>query len=78
MGGNQALCDAADILPQILKLKTKADESELTKADFADAVGQYERSMIPRAFEWVKKSGGTNQKVRYDYPERRACIAIIY
>lgn len=66
MGGNQALCDAADLLPQILKLKTKADESELTRADFADAVEQYEKAMIPRAFEWVKKSGGTKQKVRYD------------
>lgn len=66
MGGNQALCDAADMLPQILRLKTKAEESELTKADFEDAVGRYERAMIPRAFEWVKKSGGTNQKVRCD------------
>lgn len=76
MGGNQALCDAADMLPKILRLKTKADERELTRADFVDAVEQYERAMIPRAFEWVKKSGGTNQKVCYD--SRGACTAVIY
>ncbi|KAK6082287.1 hypothetical protein SCUP515_02579 [Seiridium cupressi] len=61
MGGQQAMRDTADALPLILKLSQKASSSEgLRPEDFAAACNEYEDAMIPRAFDWVRKSGNDN------------------
>jgi hypothetical protein len=59
-GGNQSLCDCADALPQILRLHSLHQESpeRLTNMEIEKACLAYEQVMIPRAFEWVSKSGG--------------------
>ena len=63
MGANQAMRDAADALPLILQLAQTSREGHLTDHDYALAVAQYESEMIPRAFKWVRSSGGTNENV---------------
>ncbi|KAF3025126.1 hypothetical protein E8E14_014667 [Neopestalotiopsis sp. 37M] len=60
MGANQAMCDTADILPNIVAL---ARTKERTEADYSFAVEKYESAMFPRAFAWVRTSGGTDQSV---------------
>ncbi|KAJ4316649.1 hypothetical protein N0V94_005330 [Neodidymelliopsis sp. IMI 364377] len=59
-GGNTALADCADILPQLIHLDSLASMSSVhpTPEEFQTACNKYERAMMPRAFEWVKKSGG--------------------
>jgi hypothetical protein len=65
MGGQQAMHDTADMLPLIRGLAEKASKPQgLDYQDFEVAVNQYEKGMIPRAFGWVKKSGGANFVVR--------------
>jgi 2-polyprenyl-6-methoxyphenol hydroxylase-like FAD-dependent oxidoreductase len=61
-GGNQALADCADMLPQLLHLNSLASISPArpTQEDVEVACEKYEKKMIRRAFSWVKKSGGTN------------------
>jgi hypothetical protein len=61
-GGNQALADCADLLPQLLHLNSLANISlaHPTYEDVALACEKYETAMIPRAFSWVRKSGGTS------------------
>lgn len=61
-GGNQAMADCAEMLPQLLRLNTLASnkETQPTTDDFMKACDAYEATMIPRAFEWVKKSGGSS------------------
>ncbi|KAH7004149.1 hypothetical protein EDB82DRAFT_520176 [Fusarium venenatum] len=60
MGGNQAMLDAKVILPFLERLNHLA---KTTGAVSEEAIGaacaEYEREMIPRAFEWVESSGGT-------------------
>lgn len=63
MGGNQAMCDTADMLPQLVKLKAIAAQRKPRREDYVEALETYERAMIPRAFGWVRKSGGTGQRV---------------
>lgn len=64
MGANQAMRDAAEILPYIQELHRIAQSGhEPTENDFAMAVKQYEAKMIPRAFGWVRASGGTEMSV---------------
>ncbi|KAI8664256.1 Oxidoreductase [Fusarium keratoplasticum] len=62
-GGNTALADTADLLPQLLHLnalaKSRPDNS-VTTAEAKTAVDAYESAMLPRAFRWVAKSGGVN------------------
>ncbi|KAL2829633.1 hypothetical protein BJY01DRAFT_254921 [Aspergillus pseudoustus] len=60
MGGNQALRDTADALPILVRLAAKGEQGSLSESDFEDAVLEYEECMLPRAFGWVKKSGGTS------------------
>ncbi|KAH6684924.1 hypothetical protein F5X68DRAFT_223060 [Plectosphaerella plurivora] len=61
MGGNQAMLDCADLLPELLKLNTIAKSGAVIQLqDVTLAVTRYENKMIPRAFGWVKKSGGTS------------------
>ncbi|KAF1808150.1 FAD/NAD(P)-binding domain-containing protein [Eremomyces bilateralis CBS 781.70] len=62
MGGNQAMCDTADLLPVIKNLAQKAEAGGLSDEDFSIAVTEYESRMFPRAFGWVRTSGGTGDK----------------
>ncbi|OBT64244.1 hypothetical protein VE03_06891 [Pseudogymnoascus sp. 23342-1-I1] len=63
MGANQAMHDAADILPAILDLNERSKSQKiLSDGNFAAAVKQYESKMMPRAFGWVKTSGGTGSQ----------------
>jgi len=61
-GGNTALADCADMLPHLLHLNSLAQSNPArpTTEEVLNACNQYEREMMPRAFEWVKKSGGTS------------------
>jgi hypothetical protein len=59
MGGNQAMRDVATALPLLQKLaQIKAISGELSQATVTKTCQEYEDEMIPRAFEWVQKSGG--------------------
>ncbi|KAG7068823.1 FAD/NAD(P)-binding domain-containing protein [Colletotrichum scovillei] len=61
MGGNQAMRDTADALPLLVRLAETAVTTEgLKEADITQACDKYEGAVIPRAFEWVKRSGGKN------------------
>ncbi|KAL2673830.1 hypothetical protein Neosp_012274 [[Neocosmospora] mangrovei] len=69
MGGNQAMQDCADILPELLQLsKTAEFGTPVSLQDIESAVKHYEDKMIDRAFTWVKKSGGTSVPVRTSSP----------
>lgn len=61
-GGTQALADCADLLPQLLRLSTLASigSAHPTFEEMKIACEKYEGSMIPRAFPWVRKSGGVS------------------
>lgn len=65
MGGNQAMHDCADALPELLKLNDAAKEgTPPSTGHISQALKAYEDKMIDRAFTWVKKSGGTSIMVR--------------
>lgn len=61
-GGNQALADCADMLPQLLHLNSLASISPVhpTLEEIKTACDKYEGAMISRAFPWVRKSGGVS------------------
>jgi hypothetical protein len=61
-GGNQALADCADMLPQLLHLNSLASIGHAypTTEEISIACDKYEAAMMPRAFQWVKKSGGVS------------------
>lgn len=64
MGANQALHDTADALASILELSKIAKSSlMLPDPEVQRAVDKYESVMIPRAFGWVRSSGGLRQDV---------------
>lgn len=65
MGGNQAMYDAAEALKYMKELKEKAQASSegVSDDDVDSAVEAFETEMAPRAFNWVKLSGGTGMKV---------------
>jgi hypothetical protein len=65
MGGNQAMQDTADMLPPIKLLAQMAKIGNLKQKDFSLAVNDYETKMLPRAFNWVRRSGGIGSSVRY-------------
>lgn len=54
--------DAAMALPLLTELAEKATSGNLGDKQFEDACKSFEDEMIPRTFEWVKKSGG-NQAI---------------
>ncbi|KAH8651262.1 hypothetical protein BX600DRAFT_473299 [Xylariales sp. PMI_506] len=58
MGANQAMRDTASMLPLLVELARKAPLPGHKSADVADACNKYEAEMLPRAFDWVQKSGG--------------------
>ncbi|KAF7590072.1 hypothetical protein BBP40_003274 [Aspergillus hancockii] len=58
-GGNQALRDCAEILPELVKLNQQSLSGKMPSSEeICDACNRYESTMFPRAFGWVKKSGG--------------------
>jgi hypothetical protein len=60
MGGNTAMRDTATMLPLVMQLSEYAEEyKSLPTSVVAEKLSQYEAEMIPRAFGWVEKSGGT-------------------
>lgn len=50
--------DAAMALPLLIKLAEGARSGQLGDKHIEDACKTFEDEMIPRTFEWVKKSGG--------------------
>ncbi|KAL4733295.1 FAD/NAD(P)-binding domain-containing protein [Aspergillus similis] len=60
MGGNQALRDCAEMLPELMALSQEAANSSVPSDQAHEACVRYERSMIERAFVWVHRSGGTS------------------
>lgn len=61
MGGNQALQDCADALPEILKLSEMAMAGNPPSTEqVSQVLGIYEEKMMERTFNWVQKSGGTS------------------
>ncbi|KAG4271861.1 hypothetical protein FPRO04_10593 [Fusarium proliferatum] len=61
MGGNQSLCDTATALPILSELSaSKATGAADMRKKIQEGCEAYEREMIPRAFEWVERSGGSN------------------
>lgn len=50
--------DAGMALPLLIELAERARSGELGSKNFEDACKTFEDEMIPRTFEWVKKSGG--------------------
>ncbi|KAG7430240.1 hypothetical protein Forpi1262_v008368 [Fusarium oxysporum f. sp. raphani] len=62
MGANNAIHDTADALGPLLELaKLKTMHGSVTDGQVGDHLAVYEKAMMPRAFEWVKKS--SNQQV---------------
>lgn len=55
--------DTVDMLPHILDLNQKAKDGILKEQDYSIAVHDYEAKMSPRAFGWVKASGGSGEIV---------------
>jgi hypothetical protein len=59
MGGNQSMHDAADVLESLVKLRDLVMKGHvIQESDIKIACSEYENRMIPRASQWVKKSGG--------------------
>lgn len=55
------MCDAGKILEKLLGLAEIAkSEKRIPRGQIEQSVAEYEAEMIPRAFSWVKKSGGDN------------------
>lgn len=50
--------DAAMALPLLVELAQRARSDDLGDKHVEDACKVFEDEMIPRTFEWVKKSGG--------------------
>lgn len=56
------MSDCADMLPQLLKLQSISKKTAQlpNNEEVSMACREYEAVMIPRAFAWVQKSGGTS------------------
>lgn len=57
--------DAAMALPLLTGLAERAKSGELEDRQVEDACKSFEDEMIPRTFEWVKKSGGDQAIVSF-------------
>ena len=59
MGGNQAMYDSGMVMAKMAHFAQIARSTKrVPRKEIEKAVTEYEEEMIPRAFEWVKKSGG--------------------
>ncbi|KAH7187985.1 hypothetical protein DER44DRAFT_816367 [Fusarium oxysporum] len=80
MGGNQALRDTATLLPLLIEISQVSESGKTSTTEtVAKLLRSYEAEMIPRAFGWVKKSGGTTV-VPFDSDKlyvRLACLLIV-
>ncbi|KAH7191008.1 hypothetical protein BKA60DRAFT_471850 [Fusarium oxysporum] len=80
MGGNQALRDTATLLPLLIEISQVSESGKTSTTEtVAKLLRSYEAEMIPRAFGWVKKSGGTTV-VPFDSDKlyvRLACMLIV-
>jgi hypothetical protein len=64
MGGNSALCDCDQALRMLTRLASCASTSGFVDGTaVVQACKEYEDEMMPRAFGWVKASGGANMVV---------------
>ncbi|KAF1989845.1 FAD/NAD(P)-binding domain-containing protein [Aulographum hederae CBS 113979] len=81
MGANQALHDTADALEPLIALAQIAEEDRGNGQDEEEGLSDgmverglqvYEDAMIPRAFEWVKASGGSSNDVKAWFPPELA------
>ncbi|KAF4342127.1 hypothetical protein FBEOM_3929 [Fusarium beomiforme] len=62
MGANNAIHDTADALGPLLELsEVKSKHGSVTEDQVGQQLAVYEKAMMPRAFEWVKKS--SNQQL---------------
>ncbi|KAG9500592.1 hypothetical protein J7337_009074 [Fusarium musae] len=62
MGANNAIHDTADALGPLLELaKLKNVDGDVTDEKVSEQLAVYEKAMMPRALEWVKKS--SNQQL---------------
>ena len=61
------MADAAELLSALLPLvpssETETPHTAPTDTEIQTAVLEYEKKMLPRAFGWVKSSGGTGGKL---------------
>ncbi|EGU85419.1 hypothetical protein HZS61_004342 [Fusarium oxysporum f. sp. conglutinans] len=80
MGGNQALRDTATLLPLLIEISQVSESGKTSTTEtVAKLLRSYEAEMIPRAFGWVTKSGGTTV-VPFDSDKlyvRLACLLIV-
>lgn len=61
MGGNTALYDTAMVLSHLERFaELGRQHGHVSRFEIEQALKEYEDEMIPRAFGWVKKSGGGN------------------
>lgn len=56
--------DTSVLLPILVKLNDKAKSGKVGRAEAEAACREYEQEMMPRAFGWVDRSGGTTAFVR--------------
>ncbi|KAF2429683.1 FAD/NAD(P)-binding domain-containing protein [Tothia fuscella] len=64
MGANQALHDTEDALYPLLELARKAAGNvPVENEDVVRGLAKYEEKMIPRSFEWVKKSSDARKAI---------------
>lgn len=53
--------DAGKMLPFLTGLaRQHSDKNGVSSEEISKAASEYESEMIPRAFDWVRKSGGDN------------------
>lgn len=64
------MCDTATALPLLVRLSHLAlPQGGVANSDVSKACEEYEAEMMPRAFEWVKKSGGAQIAVSPSVPK---------
>lgn len=74
MGGNQAMLDCADMLPELLELARLAKANSFVSNEQVETgCMRYEERMLDRAFRWVAKSGGISLPVSTHNPARPRC-----
>lgn len=66
--------DVATVLPLLSKLSDIMEaSSSVSTGTVAELCNEYEAEMIPRAFEWVQKSGGSKIVVWPPNPQTFTC-----
>lgn len=68
--------DTVSLLSTLLNLSRISTTRSLSRDDVEHACKEYEDEMMPRAFEWVEKSGDTTLFVSSTAPPERYCISL--